>query len=367
MITKLFLHNWQAHSNLELDFTKDLNVITGYSNAGKSCIRRALEWVMFNVNISEKDYRKEGTKETVVTVYLDSGFIVERTRSNTINRYALKKEGCEDKVFDAIGKNIPDEIKDVLGVEEIEIDGDKLNLNIAEQLTLPFLLDKPASFRAKLFNKITGNELLDKLVKECNRESLRINRQIREKEELITKQENELSEYTLEHKELKKIYSSAKSQLKNIQEKTKIYESLKGLAEQVKENKEQQDFVSFKLEKISNISEEKINELKKKADLLQELNQIDMKLEQITCDIQETKVLQEKIPTYDVDAVTMKKKAEVIKLYKELFKALQENNKKRDEVTIQIRETEQLLGKLDTELEEIWEECKICPLCKKEK
>jgi hypothetical protein len=45
----------------------------------------------------------------------------------------------------------------------IEVDGEEIYLNSAKQIAMPFLFDKPASFRMKLFNKLTGTDLLDKL------------------------------------------------------------------------------------------------------------------------------------------------------------------------------------------------------------
>ena len=87
MIKSIILNNFQAHEYLKLDFSKDLNIITGLSDAGKSCVRRAIGWICFNENISETDYRKEGTSETSVSLILENDFTIERIRTNILNRY----------------------------------------------------------------------------------------------------------------------------------------------------------------------------------------------------------------------------------------------------------------------------------------
>ena len=98
-VQQVHIRNFQKHSDLKLDFNSDVNIITGLTDSGKSGIFRALEWVFNFSNISENDYRKEGTNETSVKIWLDNNFQVERIRSNTLNRYILSKDDYEDKIF----------------------------------------------------------------------------------------------------------------------------------------------------------------------------------------------------------------------------------------------------------------------------
>jgi exonuclease SbcC len=226
-ILKARLINFQKHTDTPVNFSPDLNVITGKSDSGKTALKRSIHWVLFNAPIAEKDYRRWGTKETTVTLWLDNGFEVERTRTDTLNRYILRKEGCTDLIFDAVGKEIPEAVRKVIEVGLLEIDETKLNLNIAEQQGFPFLLDCPPSFRAKLFNKLTGNELLDKIFSFLNKEKLRIQKDIKSKEELSISQESQRAECEKEYTPLKEKQESASVLLAKIQEQDIYVEALK--------------------------------------------------------------------------------------------------------------------------------------------
>jgi len=364
MIKSIQLKNWQAHENLKLDFSDNINVITGLSDSGKSCVRRALGWVIFNANISEVDYRREGTTETSVSLTLKNGIIVERIRSNTLNRYVLKKEGYEDKVFDSIGKEIPEEIKNVLNLFLIEIDKDSLNLNIANQLTLPFLLDKPASFRAKLFNKLTGNEILDTLFVNLNRENLNCSKEIKRLDNQIVQQEKDTQEcmklYTSMYENLqkvKKIYSK-------IEEEIIIYDELKKLASKIKNNKNTYNDIKSKLEKIVIISDNKINSLKERAELLKELTSIQNKLKETKLNldvvINEQKIIE--IPKVNLEE--LKQKAQKIDTLKKFKKEINQNNIDKEKVNIKIKEKQTLYNNLSKQLKEIWNKLDFCSKCK---
>lgn len=366
-IKKIQLKNWQSHKELTLNFVDEINVITGLSNVGKSSIRRAIEWLCFNANISESDYRSEGTDETSVKVWLDNDFIIERIRSNSINRYILSKEGCEDRVFDKFGSVVPEEIQQVIQVKEIEIENEKLNLNIAEQLSLPFLLDKSATFRAKLFNKLTGNELLDKLFKEFNKENLRINREIKETEESITVQENQLVEYSKNYKILKDKLTSVKEQYSKLKEEIVIYENLKDLSEKLKTNKENQEFVNFKASQIKVISEDKIKELKLKAEELKKLQELSYELEATNEAIEKLLFQKSKIKIVDVNFEGLKEKNELLQNLEKINQQLVNNQQELNKIGQLSHNIGQTSTELEKELKEVWEKNPTCPLCGKGK
>ena len=364
MIKSIILKNFQAHEYLKLDFSNDLNIITGLSDAGKSCIRRAIDWIYFNANISESDYRKEGTDVTSVIIMLQNEFEIERIRSNSLNRYILRKEGCQEIVFDSIGKEIPQEIKDVLNISTIDIDKDSLNLNISNQLSLPFLLDKPASFRAKLFNKLTGNEILDSLFQSCNKEKLNISGELKSLDEKLIKQKEDVENCTKEYEDLNSKLQKVKEVYSKIEEKIIIYDELKKLASKLKENKETEDFVKFKLSKIITISDKVITDLKEKSELLKELTLIQNRLKEIKLNLDKTLEEQKliKIPKIDLDE--LKQKAEMYSDLERMYDILNQNKENQEKVTTQIKEKQTLLGNLNLQLKEIWDKLEFCSKCK---
>ena len=365
-LKSITLKNWQKHSNLHLDFYDDLNIISGKSEAGKSCIRRAISWILFNANISEQDYRKEGTKETSVIIKLDNDFEIERVRTNSINRYILRHNDFEDKVFDSFGKNIPDEIKDIIDVEEIEADNDKINLNISEQLTLPFLLDKSATFRSKLFNKLTGNEILDSTFKKLNKEHLKIKRDITGTEEDIVKQEEQLGECSDDYKKLNKKLNLIKTKYNDILDKVKIYENLKELSDKLTANKENKEFIEFKKSQIKSISEDKIKELKEKALLLEKYVGLSHELKIVNGTIHDLKKQKENIKIVDIDLEDLKIKNMGLGQLKNINERLLQNIEQAQTIGLDKKVISDKLKLDEDELKEIWSKCKVCPLCKKE-
>lgn len=276
-LVKIKLINWQKHDELELDLTPDLNIITGVTDTGKTCIFRALEWIYGFSNISEKDYRREGSDETSVQIFFDNGFIVERIRSNSLNRYIIKKEGCENQQFDAIGKDVPEEVKQILEIEEVEIDGQKISLNFAEQENLNFILDdsvKP-SFRAKLFNKFTGHEIMDKLFKHLNKEALSLSKSIKANEQEIIKNKDSLIVTKKDRDKVQEILNNAKSIFNEIENDLTYYEELNQLAKKLSTNTENEKIVKEKLDKVVIISKSTIEETKKVLENYNQLKKID--------------------------------------------------------------------------------------------
>jgi len=367
-ILKAQFKNWQKHFDLTLNFNKDINVITGLTDSGKSGIYRGLEWVCNFSNISERDYRKEGTDETSVKIWLDNEFQVERIRTNSINRYILSKEGTEDKVFDSFGKEAPEDIAKVLGISSIDIDNEHINLNFANQDQLNFLLDERYSdgFKAKLFNKLTGNEALDSLFKEMNKESLRFHREIKTTEEDLSKQEEELAEYSQKYKKLKKKLNLVKTKYEDILEKHKIYEHLKELSNKLKENKENLDFIKFKASKIKIISEQKIEELKEKTEKLKQIQNIAYELESINDNIESIKKQKNNIKVVEFNEKQLISCNETLDKLKKLNNLLLLNTEVLQTIAINKKCFKEELKKKEKELEDIWKEQKICPLCGKE-
>jgi DNA repair protein SbcC/Rad50 len=323
-ILKIYLNNFQKHSELSLSFSPQINVITGLTDTGKSAIFRALMWVLNFSSISEKDYRKEGTKQTSVKIWLDNGYQIERIRSATINRYILSKEGSEDQIFDNFGKQTPEEILCVTGLLEITVDNQKINLNFASQDELNFLLDSTYSdtFKAKLFNKLTGNEALDLLFKNLNKDSLRFKREINETEETIHKQEEQLSEYSITYKSLKKKLKKVNDHYNDIKNDLEIYTYLKELSLQLKNNKTNSSEINKRIEDIKIISNTKIKQLQSEAENVKKLQSL----------------------AEDIDIINSSQKS----------------------VSYKIEQLSYKIEQLEHELEDVWGQCKVCPLCKKE-
>jgi len=187
-IKTLELSNFQKHEHLLLNFTEGVNVIVGSTDCGKSTIIRAIRWTFYPDQLRGEVVRKTGSKKTSVKVTLDSGIIIERIKTSTVNSYKLTIKG-EEKEYNATGGTLPADIQDIIKFIPIEIDQDKIILNIANQIAMPFLLDKSGTFRQKLFNKLTGNDILDQAMQSLNKDILQVGRD----EKSVTQQIEELS------------------------------------------------------------------------------------------------------------------------------------------------------------------------------
>ena len=269
-VKQIILDNFQLHKHLEISFSEGVNVIYGRTAAGKSAIRKALDSVFFNN--WKKSYRKTGTKSTSIKVILENDIVVERVRSATVNAYILYV-GSEVKRFDAIGKEIPLEVLNALKTTTLDIDGDKLNLNIANQIALPFLLDKPATFRSKLFNKLTGSDIVDKALQDLNKDILNINRE--EKSEKINLEEKftSLAELTIKKKTSEKLYNNIEEIFTNLKTKTVQYELLKKYLDKLDTLRNDVKIINTELSNIKIISSDTINKLNDKINKVNKLKQ----------------------------------------------------------------------------------------------
>jgi len=356
------LENFQKHKELTIDFNKDINLITGLSNKGKSCIRRAIDWVIFCLSISEKDLRKEGSKVTTVTLLFNDDIEVEKVRSTSINRYVLRIPDEAEQIFDSFGKTTPEEVRNAIGMSQIDIEAESLNLNISEQLTLPFLLDKSPSFRAKLFNKLTGNELLDSLFKKCNKESLRIGRDIKSTEELLHKQEDDVFEYSNKYKVYKNKLACVQSDFAVLKEKAKLNEKLNNIAISLKEKSVELYDINMKLSSIKTINEETIYNLRKKCVEFSQYSEIWDKLSDNDSNLQKISKIKISLPVINFD--DLRKRLTMFENMKMLLKRIESNNKQLTELEVDIFDSLESVEGHENTLKEVWKNCDTCPLCK---
>ena len=368
-LLKIHIKCFQKHKDLTLNFSENINVISGLTDTGKSCCFRAISWLYNCCNMSESDYRTEGTKETSVKGWLNNGFQVERIRSNSINRYILSKEGTEDKVFDSFGKVVPEEIAKVFEFSTIDIDNESINLNFANQDQLNFILDEKYSdgFKAKLFNKLTGNELLDKIFKQLNKESLRFVREIRDTEENVKKQEEQLAEYSQKYKALKKKLNLVKTKYEDILAQREIYEHLKELSDKITSNKENKKALDSKIAKIKIVSEEKIEELSEKAKELKQIQNLAHDLESTNNALESIEKQKNNIKIVEFNEKQLISYNETLQKLNQLNEQLDLNTEKDQTIAIDKKMIKDKLKDLEQELKKIWDEQRVCPLCGKEK
>ncbi len=400
-LKELELFNFQKHSHLKLNFSENTNVIIGNTDAGKSCIVRAIKWVFFNEG---KDVRKEGTKKTQVIVTLNNGAIIEKIRSASINLYKLTI-GEEVKEYNAIGKTIPEEVLKVLQVKPIEVDNESLILNISQQITLPFLFDKSGSFRAKLFNKLTGNDIIDNVFQELNKDLLQIGREEKNQQSNLEELTQSLTEINTSIEINQKIYDNFSIHYENLKKLTIQYNKLytlsdnlnlikTGLSETKEEigsikliKVEQIKLLKQKIDKFYNLEKlyesytqiredlEEVNislidikipkinikELKLKVDRFEKISSLQKELKQIKSSLQQvdSSLISIQLPT--VNITELKTKINKLETLKELQKKYKQIIESKEDIDIKLVEINEELNKKIKEQKELLKSIKICP------
>lgn len=173
------LKNFQAHRDLDISLDPSVNVIVGPTNVGKSSVFRAVRWLVEHKPIS--GLQTFDTDDTRVGIKSDSGTVV---RFKNTKGYGYKIGG-ED--FVACGTNQPSEVQQVLGLAEINLQG---------QHDPPFLLTLTPGQMAKELNRIVDLSVIDKTMAVTASAVASAKSQATAMEELAKQHETEVAKYS---------------------------------------------------------------------------------------------------------------------------------------------------------------------------
>lgn len=148
MIEFLKVINFQTHSKFTLKPDPNVTTIVGRSDIGKSSIIRSLYWICFNKPNGDQ-FIREG-EDSVTAVLRADDHVIERQKAKQTNKYVL--DG--DNEYKAIGRDVPEPIKDLLNLGEI---------NFQLQHDPPFWFTLSPGDVAKKVNQIINLELVDKV------------------------------------------------------------------------------------------------------------------------------------------------------------------------------------------------------------
>lgn len=177
MIQKLTIQNFQSHAKTELEFSTGVNVIVGSTDSGKTAIIRALRWLIWN-RPSGDSIRSNRGGDTSVKLQTDEDIIITRFKGKT-DSYISHVTGEEDVEFKAFGTSVPEEIINLLNINEI---------NIQQQLDSPFLLTETPGAVASHFNKVAKLDKIDSSLQKVNSFIRELTSEIKYKEEQEVKQ-----------------------------------------------------------------------------------------------------------------------------------------------------------------------------------
>ena len=188
MLKELNIRNFRSHENTKLEFSTGINCIIGNPDSGKTNILRSLAWLLTNRPLGIRMQSDTTTEDVVVKLEFDNGSWVSLSKNKKWSKYSTYL----DEELKAIGSDVPDVISSIANMSE---------LNMQRQLDKPFLICSSPSEVAKLFNRITKLEKIDKAVSllttDINSENKRI--------KILESQALELSEKIEEMGDLKEM------------------------------------------------------------------------------------------------------------------------------------------------------------------
>lgn len=224
-IEKFCVKNFQSWKEVTIDLHEGVNVLIGSSDEGKSALIRALRWALLN-KVKGDFINWDTTKKELaeVKIHLDNGvwFARQKNLSGSINQYLIKD--FKDPLT-ALKHDLPKEIKDITGISEF---------NIQRQKKWFLLEDKPSEVANK-FNKITGLDIIDDVIKVANSE-IRKTVSIREfEEDGLSKLKDQLEELDWvdemveSFQELKLLYNSVnkvKSKIERLRRSIELHDTI---------------------------------------------------------------------------------------------------------------------------------------------
>ena len=162
----LELKNFQRHKRYRLQFSPTITTVIGSTDTGKSSILRALRWLCLN-DFSGDDFIHEGEKQASVKLQIDVGQkkkklvtqVIERIKGKSgsgVNDYAL-----DGKEFKSFATNVPDNISDVLRLNDINFQG---------QHDSPFWFHETAGEVSRKLNAIVDLSIIDSALAEVQRQ-----------------------------------------------------------------------------------------------------------------------------------------------------------------------------------------------------
>jgi len=180
MITKVEIENFQSHKKTVVEFVPGTNVIIGESDAGKSALFRAINWVCSNRPLGDS-FRSEWGGDTKVTLYTIEGDVIERVRASSRNEYIVN-----GKALTAFGAEVPDDVTNILQID---------SANIQAQMDPPFLLSATPGEAARMLNRAASIDEIDYTVSGLKKSYSKIDGDIKHSQKQLAEHNKQMERY----------------------------------------------------------------------------------------------------------------------------------------------------------------------------
>ncbi len=180
MITQVELKNFQSHQHTVIDLVNGVNVIIGPSDAGKSAVFRAINWVVSNRPLGDA-YRSDWGGDTSVTLTTDAGQVITRLRTDKQNAYIVN-----GVTLAAFGTEPPADVFEALAIDAN---------NVQSQADPPFLLAASPGEVAAALNRAASIDDIDVAMGGLRRGALALTRDLTYNQGQLTEYQAQLAAY----------------------------------------------------------------------------------------------------------------------------------------------------------------------------
>jgi len=361
-IEQLILENFQSHEHSIFKFDKNLNIIVGVSNAGKSSVSRALAAVLFCQ--FDKSWVRHGAKYCRVTITTNTGIEVVREKGDTINRYSLKIQGGPDQPFESVGTTVPEPIQQALKIHTVQVDTKvTLNLNLAGQMDSLFLLTETGSYRANVLGKLSGATHLDHAIRELNKEKREITRDKNTQDTQIVELQGQVDKlvkinaYSLQISALEDALSSLACSQERV-------ERIRNLLERVKASKDTWTRENKKLELLGPIVADLTISLHVKVDKIKTISLLWSKIVNFKRTYEQQNKLNDLLTPVDLSAILLlANKVANLKGSNDLSIKVAKNTKELLTKIDEVRQVEQRYKEAVQQYGDMLKAAGVCPMC----
>jgi exonuclease SbcC len=223
MISSIHIRNFESHVDSALEFSPGLNVIVGLTDAGKSSIFRALQWLVYNKPSGSSMIPLFGETEgwTEVEVEFSDGTKIAKRKKGSQTEYIVG-----DKRLTGFGRgDVPKDVLDLVQMDDI---------NFQPQIALPFLMFDTAGERSRVLNRVAGLDDIDRALSNADSDSRRIRQTLDSERSLLSSLQSSLDRFA-DFEKREKTVKEAEALEKDIEETLKVYEQVATLSRQLSE------------------------------------------------------------------------------------------------------------------------------------
>ena len=191
-ITRVHIENFQDHQDTEIVLKPGINLIVGSSDAGKSAILRAINWVFHNQPRSTS-FIRFGSDEARVSISFSDGTEVCRIKGKQRNAIIIEKTDGTNLVFEKIGHELPPEAIEILG--NPPIDERHGPISYSEQMSPYFLVSLTPTEMPRSISELTGINDFEEAAQILGKKSRQANDQMKEGQKRLDRYAQDLISY----------------------------------------------------------------------------------------------------------------------------------------------------------------------------